>query len=79
MRFLGAHWLINCSLLKNSKLWQGSAEQFDFEHRGVTVGDALERIAKLERCDDRTLHEDEYLFLLKQAVDNWPNAAEDSE
>ena len=58
--------LVDVSLLKKTKLWDGSLEQQAFKFVGVTLDNVRAKIAQLERCDDLTTNEKEYLSALKE-------------
>jgi hypothetical protein len=54
--------------LQTCRLWEGSNEQISHKYGGLSSSAVLDKIKRLERCDDRTPEENEYLRALKATL-----------
>lgn len=61
-------FLVDCSELKKCKLWPGSFEEYEFKTFGLRRKYVRDKISRLERCDDLTEGEAEYLVTLKRSL-----------
>lgn len=59
------HRLVDVTPLKGCVLWSGSQEETDYMFFGLRLGAVLDKIARLEACDDLTPNEVQYLQALK--------------
>lgn len=61
--------IVSVARLKGCRLWDGSSEQQDFKFcGGLSLERVEKKVASLERCDDRTPAEEEYLAALRQTI-----------
>lgn len=55
--------------LQSAKLWDGSGIMLTNKYAGGLLrAHIVEKITALEKCDDRTKNEDEFLMLLRQEL-----------
>jgi hypothetical protein len=65
--------LVNITPLRKCRLWSGSIEQWEFLNGGGLYASSVQhKIEQLERCDDRTEGEEEYLAALRIALNPTP-------
>jgi len=65
--------LVSIKLLRKCVLWEGSILQSHFLNGdGLHESQVQDRIMRLERCDDRTPLEEEYLTALRETLKSTP-------